>query len=252
MRRVIFDYELIYLESGSFTFIYNDIPYHLSAGDIIFICPGVPHSFQIDSGDISQPHIHFDITHRVQSEKIPISFKDIGKMNEQEKSLIHKNYFPLASSPLPLICKREEFIACFYSVIHEKNAITQKALMTQLISFLISDNCPDILKNSPPAKAISQIKDYIDAGNGFAMTLDDFASTFFYNKFYLERSFKKLYGASLIEYRNKKRMEFANCFLDENSVSKVAEMLGFNSIYSFSRAYKNYYGYSPSSKKASY
>ena len=30
-RRVIYDYELIYLESGEFTFIYADVPHHCSA-----------------------------------------------------------------------------------------------------------------------------------------------------------------------------------------------------------------------------
>ena len=52
-RRVIYDYELIYLEEGSFTFIYDDNVYKCKAGDIIFICPGVSHSFILDEGDIS-------------------------------------------------------------------------------------------------------------------------------------------------------------------------------------------------------
>ena len=74
-RRVIYDYELIYLEKGEFTFIYDGVSYDCQAGDLIFIRPGIPHSFKIDRGDISQPHIHFDITHRLNSEEIPVSFK---------------------------------------------------------------------------------------------------------------------------------------------------------------------------------
>ena len=66
MRRVIYDYELICLERGEFTLIYDGIPYHCQAGDVIFIRPGIAHSFQFDFGEVSQPHIHFDLTYRPQ------------------------------------------------------------------------------------------------------------------------------------------------------------------------------------------
>ena len=35
-----------------------------------------------------------------------------------------------------------------------------------------------------------------------------------------------------------------------NSVSRVSKMLGYQSVYSFSRAYKSYFGYAPSKTKA--
>jgi AraC-like DNA-binding protein len=81
------------------------------------------------------------------------------------------------------------------------------------------------------------------------MTLDDFSKTFFYDKFYLERKFKETYKVGLIEYRNNKKMELAKNLLKANSVSKVSEIIGYQSIYAFSRAFKNYFGYSPSKTK---
>ena len=60
--------------------------------------------------------------------------------------------------------------------------------------------------------ATRQIKDYIDAGNGFSMTLDDFANMFFYNKFHLERRFKARFGISLIEYRNQRTSQSARSY----------------------------------------
>ena len=45
-RRIIFDYEFIYIADGSMTFFYNDIPYKVSRGHFLFIRPGIPHSFQ--------------------------------------------------------------------------------------------------------------------------------------------------------------------------------------------------------------
>ena len=247
-RRVIYDYELIYLEEGSFTFFYHDQFYHCKAGDIIFIRPGIPHSFRLDLGEISQPHIHFDMTHRPQSERIPISFKDLDKMSSAEREWIHKDYFSSYSrTPLLDIQNKAKFLELFYQIISgHLDDLTRKSLMIQLIGIVLNDCFPELLQSDTQINVINQIKDYIDAGNGMGMTLDDFAKTFFYNKFYLERKFKKTFGVNLMEYRNKKRMELAKNLLQVHPVSKVAELTEYQSIYSFSRAYKSYFGYAPS------
>ncbi|MBQ4091631.1 MAG: helix-turn-helix transcriptional regulator [Clostridia bacterium] len=251
-RRVIYDYEIIYLEEGQFTLIYNDLPYECYAGDLIFIRPGVPHSFVIDRGEISQPHIHFDVTYRPQSERIPISFKDFCRMSEEERSLIHEDYFVFGETqPKLYIREKEQFLGAFYRIISAKDdQITSKAALTWLISMIIKDNYPKALEEQHHPSTMRQIKDYIDAGNGLSMTLDDFAGTFFYNKYHLERKFKAKFGVSLIEYRNEKRLESARSLLESNSVSSVAQALGYSSIYSFSRAYKQKFGYSPSAQKS--
>lgn len=251
-RRIIYDYELIYLEEGCFTFIYNGEAYHCKAGDIIFICPGIAHSFRLDQGEISQPHIHFDITHRPQSEFIPISFKDSDKMSDTEKEWIHKDYYSeYKHTPLLDIQNKPEFFEVFYSIVSgNSDELTKKSLMIKLIAIITNDNFPELLQSDKQLNVANQIKDYIDAGNGMGMTLDNFAKLFFYDKFYLERKFKEAFGINLIEYRNKKRMELAKDLLKLNSVSRVSELLGYQSVYSFSRAYKSYFGYAPSKVKA--
>lgn len=247
IRRVIYDYELIYLERGEFSLTYNDIVYHCTEGDIIFICPSIPHSFEINNGEISQPHIHFDITHRPHSDKIPISFKDIDSMTDTEKSWIDKNYFnSYENSPIIKIQNKEKFLKLFYQIIlNEVDILEKKANMIQVLSMLIKDNFPDIIEGQANLDVAHQLKDYIDAGNGLKMQLEDFEKTFYQSKFHLEKKFKEAFGMAIIEYRNKKRMKIAPVLLKNHSVSEVAETLGYQSIYSFSRAYKQYYGYSP-------
>lgn len=247
-KRVIYDYELIYVECGEFTLVYNGAPYHCKKGDFVFICPGVSHSFHIGNGEVSQPHIHFDITHRPHSDKIPISFKDITDMTDLEKSRIHKNYFhAYDNSPKIKIQAKEDFGELFYKIIsNETDALLKKAYLIHLISIIINDNFFGVIEKHTCSDVSAQIKDYIDAGNGFGMKLEDFEKIFFQSKFYLEKKFKNNFGEGIIEYRNKKRMEFAPYLLKDYSVSKVSEMLGYQSIYSFSRAYKQFYGFSPS------
>ena len=250
-RRVIYDYELIYLEKGIFNFVYDDITYLCKAGDIIFIRPGIPHSFIIDLGEISQPHIHFDITHRPQSEIIPISFKDLDKMSNEEREWIHEDYFSsFNQAPLINIQNKSDFLENFYHIVSgNSDALTKKSLIIKLIAAIINENFSELIQDNNHVNVVKQIKDYIDAGNGMGMTLDDFAKTFFYDKFYLERKFKESFGVNLIEYRNKKRMELAKHLLKLHSVSEVSEWVGYQSIYAFSRAYKSFFGYAPSKKR---
>ena len=250
-RRVIYDYELIYLEKGIFNFVYDDITYLCKAGDIIFIRPGIPHSFIIDLGEISQPHIHFDITHRPQSEIIPISFKDLDKMSNEEREWIHEDYFSsFNQAPLINIQNKSDFLENFYHIVSgNSDALTKKSLIIKLIAAIINENFSELIQDNNHVNVVKQINDYIDAGNGMGMTLDDFAKTFFYDKFYLERKFKESFGVNLIEYRNKKRMELAKHLLKLHSVSEVSELVGYQSIYAFSRAYKSFFGYAPSKKR---
>ena len=251
VRRVIYDYELIYLEEGNFNFVYDNITYRCKDGDIIFIRPGIPHSFIIDLGEISQPHIHFDITHRPQSEIIPISFKDLDKMSEEEREWIHEDFFSsFHQSPLIHIQNKSDFLEAFYHIVSgNSDDLTKKSLIIKLIAAIVNENFPELIQDNSHANAVKQIRDYIDAGNGMVMTLDDFAKTFFYDKFYLERKFKESYGVNLIEYRNKKRMELAKHLLKLHSVSEVSELVGYQSIYAFSRAYKSFFGYAPSKNR---
>lgn len=248
-KRIIFDYELIYLEHGSFTFMYNDIAYNCREGDIIFIFPGISHQFIIDRGEISQPHIHFDISHNVKSESTPISFKDINEMNEIELGYVQKNYFAeLQRSPIVSFKDTEKFKELFFDIITKRGTdeeLSAKGKLVQILSLLIRDNFPNIFERRETYSVENQVKDYIDAGHGMKMSLDDFAVQFSYSKFHLEKRFKERFGVCLIEYRNQVRLEAAKKLLESASVTSVADELGFGSIYAFSRAYKNRFGHSP-------
>jgi len=249
-RRVIYDYELIYLERGEFTLTYADVSHHCRAGDLILICPGVPHSFDAGEQPFSQPHVHFDLSWRAESEQIPVSFKDVEEMNDAERGWIAENAFSIyPTAPFVFVKEKTHFLELFYTLLaHPLNTdpLTEKGLFLQILSMIVRDNFSALFEVQVPYAVEMQIKDCIDAGEGLGFGLDDFSRRFSYNKYYLEKRFRERYGMGLIEYRNRCRMIRARRLLEEQSVFATAEALGYGSIYSFSRAYKNHYGVAPS------
>ncbi|MBP3359722.1 MAG: helix-turn-helix transcriptional regulator [Clostridia bacterium] len=68
---------------------------------------------------------------------------------------------------------------------------------------------------------------------------------------YFRKIFTEVYKCAPMEYVHKLRMNKAVEMLgsDYNSISAIAESVGYNSIYHFSKMFKRYYGVSPSNYK---
>ncbi len=248
-ERAIFDYELLYVADGAFVLTYNGQAYHCTQGQFLLLCPGVPHSFDCTESNLSQPHIHFDMIYTAESPSIPVSFKHPSRFTPQERERMQPNFFE-GASPLISFAEKPTALSLFYSVIEahgQGDLLPAKSKMTALVDLLIRDHfaaTPTSEMSSLYAVA-DQIKGFFDAGQGLSMSLDDLEQQFSYNKFHLERLFRQRYQTGLIAYRNRRRMAVAAELLTAHSVSEVATLTGFSSIYAFSRAFKRHFGVPP-------
>lgn len=253
-QRIIYDYELIYIADGSFILCYDGIDYLCQKGQFILLRPGISHSFSGIDTDLHQPHIHFDLIHQTNSPQVPICFKDMDQLSPEEKAMIREDIFrQYPQVPLIAFFDQKAALSLFYRIVNppQPTPLTQKAFLMQLLDMLIGEHFPELLHGSE--RSISsievQMKHFIDAGQGLSSSLDDLARQFNYSKYHLERRFKARYGTTPMAYRNKKRLELAKELLKQESVSRVSEKLGFSSIYAFSRAFKNHFGFSPNKIK---
>ncbi len=252
-RRVIFDYELIYIENGDLVLTYDDKEWYCQKGDILLLCPGIPHSFQVSKVTLVQPHIHFDIKYDSHSENIYICYKDYDELTGAEKAMIRENIFPNQDgSPFLKIADTEAFLKTFYEIIESSTAsmqrpLSRKSKMLMLLETIIMENSSiSISQPSSSAGIASYVRSFVRTNFHQNITLDILEQHFGYSKFYIEKVFKKAYGISVISYRNQKRMEAAVQLLAKHSVSETAYMLGYSSIYAFSNAFRAVYGLSPS------
>lgn len=92
-----------------------------------------------------------------------------------------------------------------------------------------------------------QMMNYIDTHVYSLAKLEELAEIFGYTYSYLSEIFKKTTSSTLLEYYRSRRLETARLLLDEGclSVTKIAELLNYSSIYAFSKAFKEKYGVSP-------
>lgn len=109
----------------------------------------------------------------------------------------------------------------------------------------------DQYENSNSARAIllcNKVKEYIMQNMDRHISVDELARQFYISANYLGQTFRQNTGMTVKTYHNRMRMEFALRLIseDEYSISKVAELVGFDDIAYFSKKFKEFYGVAPS------
>ena len=194
-QRVILDYELICLEQGQLQLEYNGTLFTFGPGDILLLCPGIPHAFQTLNEPVSQPHIHFDMVYDSCSPLVFISFQDMEALSEADRQMLRENLFPqLAASPLLAIRDPEAFRRTFFRIIRSEHhqSLQCKAWMLQLIETILADlSLPEAAFRTVWDKVALPVRSYLDANFQQDCTLDSLAQQFSYSKFYLETCFRQ-------------------------------------------------------------
>lgn len=92
-----------------------------------------------------------------------------------------------------------------------------------------------------------RIKDYIDSGLSYNVTLDDIAQHFYLNKSYIISIFSEKYGYTPKQYILQRKMQAACSMLEDNmySIAEIADVLNFSSSQHFSSSFKKKLGVSP-------
>ena len=154
---------------------------------------------------------------------------------------------------------RDEQIASLVSTaIAELNAGKRHSerLLTALFSEIIIRLVRGFFFEAPPkAPHPSESPDalcyrlmhYIDTHIYSMENLEELSALTGYNYSYLSALFRRITSESLSEYYRNRRLETARLHIMENAltITQIAELLRYSSIYTFSRAFKQRFGTSP-------
>lgn len=95
---------------------------------------------------------------------------------------------------------------------------------------------------------INEVFNYIDSNLDGDLSLNVLSDVACYSPFHLHRLFKSIANETLNNYITRKRIERSASMLIHNSeysITDISEKFGFNTISVYSRAFKNFYGISP-------
>jgi len=218
--------EIIYVNSGKLTVLYNGKHYIVNTGNAVYFESGKTHSIQSDENTIISA-IQFDsILAKPLMEKQLASF------------IINKDY------------GFEEYYNTLKRELKEKKqhyTLRLEAYITLLITEIFrQEKTQKADEDTTSAVRFSKLLDLIDKQYNY-ITFKEAARFMFLSEAYFSKLFTKLAGMTFSQYLNNVKIEKAIIMLqDENlSVTDIAMNCGFNTIRNFNRTFKNITGHSP-------
>ena len=234
-------FELTVVLGGKADVYANGESVPVTEGDIFLSLPCDIHKIVSDTSEpLKYAFFSFcleDDTHVEAFDKITQDFYSCDKRvfrNTTIPVLIDSLIAEMSSSEF----EKQEIIACSLKQI----------LLYILRAFLYKES-----KHSPNAVSSSElfchkIMQYIDSNIFSLQSLTEVSKAFHYNYSYITSLFKKTTNTTLNEYLATQKIKIAKTMIKENkySFTKIAELLNYSSIYSFSKSFKLYTGLTPS------
>lgn len=238
--------ELAYVLSGKGKYIVEGEEFEVEAGDLVICNPGIKHTHIVTNP--KEPTIEF------------ISgFTDFHFKNMPPNSieLPDGSYVLHTSAEL----KQELSKHCFAMIAErESNQLGRyfmfKTHLMQMLLLVIREigdvesteqkgyNFETYNKNY----AVNRIITYLNENYEHKISLEQIAHNMYLSPVYISKIFKEETGESPINYLIKIRLEKAKDILlnqDGGSIKNIANQVGYDDVYHFSKLFKKYYGISP-------
>ncbi len=237
-------HEISYVVSGKGDFYANGTRYALQEGAVFLNSKGDIHRI-VSSMDmpIRYMYLAFDFREPILDERIKMLSNFLGNPEQRliyEKSEIQETFIKLLTEilindPMTSLLK-ESLITTLLCKIY-RLMYTNKTTAYRVTNGQTVDT----------KSLVYDIARYIDTNVGRIVNLQVLSSEFGYSYTYIARVFNDQMKETLSNYYTKRRFEKARDLLSKgNTVTEVSNKMGYQSIHAFSRAYKKYFGVSPS------
>lgn len=216
----------------------------VSEGDIYLSFPADIHAIESDNASpLKYSFLSFILDGK--------SFKSKFKKITQEFYESEKRIFRNSNVSLLLEIFLSEFLTPAYK---------QDAMLLHTLNQILIFTCRNFLHQSEKTLPVNVSKNellcysimrYIDANIFLIKNFSDISDYFNYNYSYLSKVFKQTTKTTILDYLSTKKLERAKILIDEKKLSftKIAEILNYASVYSFSKSFKYHFGISPTEYK---
>lgn len=238
--------EIAYILSGKGCYIVNGITYNVEAGDLIMCNPGVKHQNIVTN--VKEPTVEFIC-----------GFTNFHFKNMPPNSVVLKDGGYILHTDAEL---RQEINKHCYEMIAENDAnkpgkcFMLKARLMQILLLVVRevyDVNPERTKgynfeSYNKSYAVKRIINYLNENYEHKISLEQIAHNMYLSPVYISKIFKEETGESPINYLIKIRLEKARDILthsDSRSIKNIANSVGYDDVYHFSKLFKKYYGVAP-------
>ena len=240
-------YEILYIQRGTKTLNINNFQsFTLDCDHIALIKPNIVHNTS-SQHDTEQTRVLLNLSQNLVDDILSFTSKQfISLFNEPvitlpsfNKKMISYNFEELLSlnEDDPLINQKTRILVS--NLIYTLNDALSKSSSKNISDYTYSQSMFD---------NITYISQYIQSNYSEPLTISQLANKIFISETLFFQLFKKIIGVSPYQYITNIRIANATILLKNKqySISKIAEICGFNTIVNFSRAFKKFYKLSPS------
>lgn len=263
--RRIYDHQFLYCFQGIAHFVSGSFTCTIDRRCLLIIPPNTPHSFWVDANDPAELYwFHLDLLPIDDGDwiyecyNIPEKYVQLFGPELREKEHIRINPIFENGYQLPFVVKFDaecdEVELIFRSIYktylhaHALFALTSKIKVLRLLEIIFSQSEDFCQRDRNVTTYVSQIITYIKSNYYRKLLVEDICKGTGLNIDYAGKIFRQSTGMTIVSYLNTYRIEKARLLLmnADLSVADIAEMVGFQSVFYFSKTAKRVTGKSPS------
>lgn len=235
-------YEITYIVSGTAEIGRDDERYGIKPGQFFMNRPGDLHSIYVDQKE--------------QLRYFYLGF-DFASVTSNPTMKMLKEAFDNLDTPVAVdVSKLPDLFTSVFGELILKDAVSWEMIRYYIYQILLvtyrSLTPPKSIAyilgagTREPYQLVYRLVNYIDNNVLNINKLTDLSKSVGYSYSYVSSRFKKVMGVSLSDYYNQRRFEKGKEMLDSGmTITEVAKMLKFQTLQSFSKAFKLYHGVSP-------
>lgn len=233
-------YELTIVTNGKATISTNDVPTEVEKGDIYLSYPGDVHKIVSDQ---EEPLKYDFFAFKLNNADFRTAFETIT----QDYSLPNTRLFHDDRIRYLIGNAITELDSNDYYQSELLDSIFRQIIIYVIRRFQNIRPKKNNANTSPGELLCQRLMNYIDTHIYSLKNLAELCSVFDYSYGYLSAIYKKTTNNTLSSYFHQKRLDAAKLLLLEKniSVTEISELLNYTSVYSFSKAFKEYYGLAP-------
>ncbi|RKN84412.1 helix-turn-helix domain-containing protein [Paenibacillus ginsengarvi] len=235
-ERVLDDIHMLYVVSGEGTYVVEDVPIELVPNRLLFLMNGVKHqAYRRKKTTLRFFPMRFRLYHPAADTFVPSRVEPF-----------HFYFSPRNGVSI------QQLFESVYTYSQLESSVTKDlfvhAALCRALAAIYADY-KGSRSGSPVHPGIMKVKKYIDDHPAERTILKELADLAGLSPSYCSKLFHQSVGMPVKEYQMRKTMEYAE-YLLKHSTYKVKEMsaiVGYPDPYSFSKQFKRFRGYSPSS-----